>query len=133
MTIKKYANKYKDQLYFVFRVLIGLMFMQHGAQKLFGVFGSKGAVELFSLMGVVGVIEFAGGLLIAFGLFTRIAAAVSAIVMASVYFKVHASNGLMPIVNKGELALVYFAAFLAIIALGAGKWNLEKVLFKKKK
>ncbi len=129
--IKEYAKKYNYYMYFIFRVFVGLLFAQHGAQKLFGLFGAKAPVELFSLMGLAGVIELAGGLLIALGLFTRLAALISALEMLVAYFKVHLPNGLVPIANKGELALLYFAAFLVLVILGAKKWGLEKALFKK--
>ena len=64
-------------------------------------------------------------------MFTRLAAAVSAIEMVIAYFKVHAPNGLIPLVNQGELALLYFVAFLVLMVYGAGKWSLEKALMKK--
>ena len=131
--IEKYANK--DYFYFVFRVFIGLLFLQHGLQKLFGAFGGVAGngqpVELFSLFGLAGLIEFVAGIAIAVGLFTRLAAFISAIEMLVAYFMVHAPNGLIPLVNQGELALLYFAAFAAITAFGAGKWSLEKALMKK--
>ncbi|MEK6949583.1 MAG: DoxX family protein, partial [Nanoarchaeota archaeon] len=121
--------------YFVFRVFIGLLFLQHGLQKLFGAFGGVTGngqpVELFSLFGAAGLIEFVAGIAIAVGLFTRLAAFISAIEMLVAYFMVHIPNGLIPLVNQGELALLYFAAFLALKAYGAGKWSLEKALMKK--
>ena len=128
--IYKYVKNYENHLYFVFRVLIGLLFMQHGAQKLFGMFGFQ-SVPLTSLFGLAGIIEFFGGLAIALGFFTRLAALISALEMGVAYFMVHIPNGLVPILNQGELALLYFAAFLAIMVYGARKWGLEKALLKK--
>ena len=131
--LERYFNT--DYLYFIFRVFAGLLFLQHGLQKLFGAFGGVAGngqpVELFSLFGAAGLIEFIGGIAIAVGLFTRLAAFISAIEMLVAYFMVHAPNGLIPLVNQGELALLYFAAFAAITAFGAGKWSLEKALMKK--
>ena len=129
--LEKLFKKYSDSFYVVFRVLIGLLFFQHGAQKLFGWFGAKGTVQLVSLMGLAGVIEFFGGLAIALGLFTRLAASLSAITMLWAYFQVHFPKGFIPILNRGELALVYFAALLILMLHGARKWGLEKKLFKK--
>ena len=129
--MEKLISKFSDYLYFIFRVFVGLLFFQHGAQKLFGWFSERPPAELFSLMGLAGVVEFAGGLAIALGLFTRPVALICAIQMLFAYFMVHASKGLIPIVNKGELALLYFAAFLVITAYGAKKWGIEKLLFKK--
>ena len=120
-----------DYLYVVSRVMIGLLFFCHGGQKLFAWFGAKAPVELFSLMGLAGVIEFTAGLAIALGFFTRLAAFASALLMLGAYFYAHASGGIIPLVNKGELALLYFAAFLLILSMGARKLSLEKALFKK--
>jgi len=124
-------KKYHEYFYIIFRVFVGLLFFQHGAQKLFGWFGAKGTVELFSLMGFVGIIEFFGGLAIAIGLLTRLAALGSVIIMIGAYFKAHFPNGWMPIMNRGELALMFLVAFLIILVQGARKWSLEKALFKK--
>jgi len=128
--IQKHVQKLHSALYLIFRVLVGLLFAQHGAQKLFGYFGGT-AQPLMSLMGVVGVIELIGGIAIALGLFTRLFAILCAIVMIGAYIKVHASQGLIPIVNKGELALLYLAAFLMLTAHGNGKFSLEQAIFKK--
>jgi putative oxidoreductase len=128
--IGKYLEGKEEYFYFVFRVLIGFLFFQHGAQKLFGLFGGK-PVALFSLMGVAGIMEFFGGIAIVLGLFTRLVALLTGIEMVYAYLMVHASNGWMPIANKGELALLYLAGFLVLIAYGAKKWSLERALFKK--
>jgi len=117
-------------MFFVFRVLVGLLFFQHGLQKTFGLLGGR-AAELFSLMGFVGLIELVGGLAIALGFFTRLAALGSGIVILAAYFKAHAPAGLIPIMNKGELALLYVAIFVVLLAYGAKKWSLERTLFKK--
>ncbi len=124
-------EKYSDYFYFVFRLFVGLLFFQHGAQKLLGWFTNKPPVELFSLMGQAGVIEFAGGLAIALGFFTRLGALVGGIEMVVAYFMVHVPRGPIPIANKGELALLFLDAFLIIIVHGAKIWGLEKFLFKK--
>ncbi len=128
--IGKYLEGKEEYFYFAFRVLIGFLFFQHGAQKLFGLFGGK-SVALFSLMGLAGVIEFFGAIAIALGLFTRLVALFAGIEMVFAYFMVHVSNGWMPIVNKGELPLLYLSGFLVLIAYGAKKWSVERALFKK--
>ncbi len=129
--VEKYANK--DYFYFVFRVFVGLLFLQHGLQKLFGAFGGLGGnpAELFSLMGLAGIIETLGGLGIALGLFTRLVAFVAGIEMLVAYFMAHTPNGPVPLLNLGELPLLYFASFLVIMVYGAGKWSIEKALMKK--
>ena len=128
---EKYFNT--DYLYFVFRVFAGLLFAQHGFQKILGMFGGVGgkAVPLASLFGAAGLIELIAGLAIAFGLFTRLAAVISAIEMIVAYFMVHASQNLMPLINQGELALLYFASFLVLMVYGAKKWSLESAILKK--
>jgi len=133
MTYKYLVKNYGDHLYFVFRVLVGLLFLQHGFQKLFGAFGGLGGgpVELFSMMGLAGLIELIAGLAITFGFFTRLLASIAALELIVAYFMAHASKGLIPIINGGELALLFIAAFFALTVFGARRWSLEKALLKK--
>ena len=77
-------------------------------------------------MGLAGVIEFFGGLLIALGLLTSIAAFIASGQMAFAYWMQHAPNGFWPIQNKGELAVLFCFLFLYIAANGAGIWGLER-------
>jgi len=126
----KIISKYEDYFYFIFRIFVGLLFFQHGAQKLFGWF-EKDPVALFSLLGLAGIIEFFGGIAIFFGLFTRFVALISAIEMLVAYFYIHVPMGFIPIINKGELALLYFAAFLVLFIKGSKKFSLEKRIFKR--
>jgi len=128
---QKNIDRASPYLLSVFRILVGLFFLQHGLQKLFGMFGAQKSVELLSLMGIAGIVEFVAGIAIAVGFFTRPAALVSAVQMLVAYFMAHAPSGWAPIANKGELALLFFAAFLVLIAKGAGKWSLEKAVLKK--
>lgn len=106
------------------RVVFGLMFMQHGAQKLLGAFGAS-AVDLMTLRGVAGVLELFGGLLIVIGLFTRPVAFVLAGEMAVAYFMAHLPRGLVPIENGGELAVLYCFFFLFLTAAGGGAWSVD--------
>lgn len=124
-------QKYHAEGYVLFRVVAGLMFAQHGAQKLFGWFGANGAVELVSLMGLAGVIEFVGGLAIALGFFSRFSAVGGVAVMVGALVMVHFPQGWNPLLNKGELALLYLVAFLNVLVHGNGKWSLEQSLLKK--
>lgn len=109
------------------RIIVGLLFACHGAQKLFGMFGGKGGAQGMMLVG--GVIELAGGILIALGLLTRPAAFLSSGMMAVAYFMAHAGNGFMPIVNKGELAVIYCFVFLYMFFRGAGPLSLDSIIF----
>ena len=132
--MKKLIGKFDDQVYAVMRIVVGLLFACHGAQKtlgmLGGVDGNGGTVELFSMIGLAGAIELVGGLLVMVGLLTSWAAFLSSGLMASAYFMAHASQGFWPIKNGGELAAVYAFVFLAIAARGAGKWSVADALNK---
>ena len=112
----------------VARILIGLLFMQHGAQKLFGMFGGNQVESLFGLMGLAGVMEFFGGLLVVAGLWTAPVAALLALQMLVAYFMAHAGQGLIPVENNGELALLYMAAFAFLAVSGSGPASLDKKL-----
>ncbi|HXM79575.1 MAG TPA: DoxX family protein [Thermoanaerobaculia bacterium] len=110
----------------LFRIVAGLLFASHGAQKLFAVFGGPAATGKPLLL-TAGVIELVGGLLVAVGLFARPAAFVASGEMAVAYFMAHAPGGFWPIVNKGEAAVFYCFAFLFIAAHGAGIWSLDSL------
>ena len=118
-------SKYGPYFYAALRIVTGLMFAMHGSQKLLGIPGDKDPMPLLSMMGVSGTIELVGGLLIALGLFTGIAAFLSSGLMAVAYFMAHASKGLLPIVNQGEPAVLYCFLLLYIAAQGAGVWSLD--------
>ncbi|MGE5359152.1 MAG: DoxX family protein [Bacteroidales bacterium] len=112
-----------DVAYFLMRVVVGLVFAEHGAQKLFGVLGGH-VVPYISQAGAAGVIEFVGGLLVAFGIFTTWAALIVSGEMAVAFFQVHWPQGFFPIVNKGELAVVYCFVFLFIASRGGARWKI---------
>lgn len=111
------------------RVGAGLLFMQHGAQKVFGMLGGAGGsgapVELMSQLGFAGVLEFFGGALIVLGLFTRPVAAILAALMVVAYFVGHSAAGGFPIQNGGELALLYAFVFGYLAVHGAGGFSLD--------
>ena len=119
-----------DVTFTLVRVVIGLLFACHGAQKLFGVLGGTSQVGHTKMM-IAGIIEFGGGLLIAFGLFARIAAFTACGEMALAYFTVHAPHSFWPIINKGELAVAYCFFFLFVVAHGAGPYSLDRLLRRK--
>jgi putative oxidoreductase len=112
--------------YFLLRLFAGVMYACHGAQKLFGAFG--GQVAEAPMMKVAGVIEFGGGVLMAIGLLTSVAAFLASGQMAAAYFMAHAPQGFWPIVNKGELAVVYAFLFLFICARGGGPYSLDALM-----
>ncbi|HWP60365.1 MAG TPA: DoxX family protein [Candidatus Acidoferrales bacterium] len=133
--MERFLGGYSSALYAVMRVVVGLLFACHGAQKLFGVFGGMGdgsAAPLLSLMGLAGVIEFFGGLLIAAGLLAGYAAFVASGQMAAAYFMGHFPRGFWPIENQGELAVVYCFVFLYIASRGAGAWSADAAISRAK-
>jgi putative oxidoreductase len=111
------------------RVAAALLFMQHGAQKLFGLLGgmggSGGTAPLASLLGLAGVLEFFGGALILVGLLVRPLALVLAGEMVAAYVMAHLPQGGFPVQNQGELALLFAAIFLFLLGNGAGNWSLD--------
>jgi putative oxidoreductase len=84
-------------------------------------------LQLFSLMGLAGVLELVGGLLIVLGLFTRPVAFVLSGLMAVAYFMAHAPQGFLPIVNQGELAVMYSFVFLYLSVAGSGAFGIDAV------
>jgi putative oxidoreductase len=113
------------------RIIAGFLYLQHGAQKLFGVLGGT-PVDWLSFLGFAGMLEFFGGLLILLGAFTRPVAFVLAGQMAVAYWMVHGLQGFWPIVNKGELAALYCFVFLLLWTHGGGGFSLDALLGKKK-
>ena len=131
--MERFLGPWAPQLYALLRIVAGLLFACHGAQKLFGVLGGFGGqpgtvVPLYSLMGLAGVIELVGGLCIAVGLLTGYAAFIASGEMAMAYFTAHAPRSFWPLENKGELAVLYCFLFLYMAARGAGIWSLERQL-----
>ena len=123
-------GRYADIVYCIMRLIVGLLFACHGGQKILGFPPSTRPIELDAL-GMLGAwIELLGGFLIAFGLFTRPAAFISSGMMAVAYFMAHAKGGFFPIVNRGELAVVYCFVFLFIFFYGPGRYSLDAILFK---
>ena len=114
------------------RIVTGLLFMQHGAQKLFAIWGREEAVEFLTQMWLAGVLEFFGGALIVVGLLTRPVAFVLAGEMAWAYFQVHFPQGWVPLVNRGELAALYAWVFLFLAANGGGAFSLDGLIARRR-
>ena len=127
----KFLDSYQPQIYALARIVIGLLFALHGAQKLLGWFGGVPDSAPPLVVYGAGTIELVGGLMVALGLFTRWAAFVCSGQMAVAYFMVHQSMGPLPIVNKGEVAALYSWIFLLFAANGDGIYALSSKLSKK--
>ncbi len=111
----------------VLRIVTGFLFLQHGSAKLLGVphIAMFDGLQLFSLMGLAGVLELVGGLLIMVGIFTRPVAFLLSGQMAVAYFMAHAPKSFLPILNHGELAIMFSFVFLYLAVAGAGPFSLD--------
>ena len=111
------------------RIVTAYLFITHGTAKLFGLphVGAFDNLQLFSLIGIAGLIEVVGGVLLFLGLFTRPAAFIMSGEMAFAYFIGHAGQGFVhvPMLNRGELAVLYCFLFLFFAAAGPGAWSLD--------
>lgn len=127
--MERFIGRYAPHAYALLRIMAGLLFAMHGTQKLFGWppsgQGGGGVGELPPLMVVAGVIELVGGLFIAAGFLTRIAAFLASGQMAVAYFMKHATQNFWPTMNQGELAALFCFVFLFIAAHGPGIWSVE--------
>ena len=126
-------GRYIPYTYALFRIVFGLMFLSHGLQKVFGMFGGRAIFggqlpALTSEAGMAGLIELVAGTLIMAGLYTKIAAIVASGEMAVAYFKGHQGRAFWPLENQGELAALFCFAFLYISARGPGIWSFDALL-----
>lgn len=125
----RFLSQRTDELFAVVRIASGLMFSVHGMQKIFGILGA--AQPAFGTqMWLGGLIELAGGLAVALGFFTSWAAFLCSGTMATAYTQFHwklaFGKEILPVVNKGELALLYAFVFLLIAAKGSGKFSVDR-------
>jgi putative oxidoreductase len=121
-------GNFSEGVYAIMRIVVGFLFACHGAQKLFGVFGGHQELHGLTLLG--GIIEFVGGIMIAIGLAASLAAFIASGEMAFAYFRSHAPHGKLPIINHGELAVLYCFVFLYIAAHGSGRFSVDGGLFR---
>ena len=123
---KAFAKQHEDKLYVLFRIIVGLLFLQHGLQKIFGLLGGSVA-DPFTMMWFAGIIELVVGIAITLGLWTRIAALLGALLMLAAWFIAHRSFTQAPIETKGELALLFLAAFVVLFIYGNKTLSIEKL------
>jgi putative oxidoreductase len=129
--MEKWLGKYSGFFYALLRIVAGVLFACHGAQKLFGALG--GQKQEVTLMIVAGVIEFFGGVLIAIGLLAGYAAFIASGEMAAAYFMQHFPKGFWPIMNGGELAVLYCFLFLYIASVGSGILSVDALIAKSRR
>jgi len=127
--MERLLGRFEPQVYALLRIVSGLLFAMHGTQKLLDwpPGGRPGGGSLPPMVLAAGIIELVGGLMIAIGLLGSIAAFIASGQMAFAYFIAHAPNGFWPVVNKGELAVLYCFLFLFIAARGSGVWSIDSV------
>ena len=118
-------ERYRPQLLALLRIVVGLLFLEHAAQK-FLAFPIPFPVQpLPPLLIAAGVIELIAGALVTVGLLTRLAALIASGEMAVAYFYVHLPQGFWPVVNKGEAAILFCFVFLYLAAAGPGAWSID--------
>ena len=124
MTLDDRVTRLAPHVLSVVRVMVGLLFLEHGLSKLFG-FPTGTVREMFTLSWYSGSIEFVAGALLTVGLATRLAAFIASGEMAFAYFLAHAPASFYPIVNRGEGAILYCFIFLYMAFAGGGPWSLD--------
>ena len=120
-----FMRGYEPQAYALLRIISGFLFLWHGLQKLFGFPGQMPPGVPAFIIWVAGPIELVGGILVMIGLFTSWAAFLASGLMAFAYWMGHGTRALLPVVNQGELAVLYCFVFLFISARGPGIWSVD--------
>jgi len=121
-----WLQRWQRQLLALLRIVVGLLFLEHGLSKFFGFpvpFPMPGPLP--PLLVAAGVIECLAGVLVTIGLFTRIAAFIASGEMAVAYFMQHFPQSFWPLANKGEGAILFCFVFLYLAAAGAGAWSVD--------
>jgi putative oxidoreductase len=126
--MERYLGKYSPYLYAILRIVAGLLFAMHGTQKLLGWPGGGPGGSLPPLVQAAGVIELVAGLMIMIGLLTSYAAFIASGEMAVAYFMNHFPKAFWPILNQGELAVLFCFLFLYIASRGAGPLSIDSRL-----
>lgn len=117
-------SRYREQIYAIMRIVAGLLFIQHGIQKAIALLNGTMPADNI-LMIIAAIIETIGAFLIIVGWQTRLAAFIASGEMAFAYFIGHSSSAFLPVINKGELPMLYCFVFLFIAAYGAGIWSVD--------
>ena len=120
-----FMKRLEDEVYALLRIVTGFLFLWHGMQKLLGFPGAMPEGVPAFVIYIAGPLELFGGVLVMIGLFTRPVAFVLSGLMAFAYWMGHGFHALLPILNLGELAVLYCFVFLFISAKGSGIWSLD--------
>ncbi len=132
--VDSFFGRWAPRVFSILRIITGLLFFEHGTSKVFHFpyISMLAGTKISSLIGISGILELVGGGLLTLGLLTRPAAFVISGEMAVAYFMAHAPKSFFPVVNQGELAIVYCFLFLYFAVAGGGPLSLD-ALFKKRK
>jgi putative oxidoreductase len=124
--IDNFLATWSPRVLSILRIIIGLLFLEHGTSKFLSLpVSPMTGVAPTSLSGINGMIELVGGVLIVLGLFTRPVAFILAGDMAVAYFIAHGPRGFFPLLNGGELAIIYCFVFLYLAVAGGGEWSID--------
>jgi putative oxidoreductase len=127
--LARQLDDWEPRILSIVRIMVGLLFMEHGLSKLFS-FPTAfpgGSPAMLSLYWFAGIIEALGGLLLTLGLFTRPVAFIMSGEMAIAYFYSHNPKGFFPLMNGGEGAILYCFIFLYFFVAGGGAWSVDRL------
>jgi putative oxidoreductase len=134
--LESLCTTWSPRLLSILRIVVAFLYIAHGTQKIFGFPLGAGApvvpYELMTLRGASGILEVLGGGLLLLGLFTRPVAFVLSGHMAFAYFLSHNPQNFWPLLNRGELAIMFCFVFLYLAAAGGGPWSLDRALGRDK-
>jgi putative oxidoreductase len=125
-------DRFAPYMLSIMRIMVALLFLQHGLSKYFGFPQAHDPFPVLSMVWFAALIELVGGILVALGLFTRIAAFIMSGQMAVGYFLFHAPKSFFPILNYGDAAILYCFVFLYFVFAGAGPLSLDALLWKRR-
>jgi len=126
--LAKHQAEWEPRALSILRIVVGLLYMEHGLAKLFAFPIAAGHPAMFQLLWFAGVLEMFGGMLIALGLFTRPVAFILSGEMAVAYFMAHLPKSFFPLVNGGDAAILYCFIFLYLFIVGGGCWSLDRLI-----
>jgi putative oxidoreductase len=126
--LAKHQAEWEPRVLSILRIVVGLLFMEHGLAKLLGFPIAAGHPAMFQLLWFAGVLEMFGGLFIALGLFTRPVAFILSGEMAIGYFMDHLPKSFFPLINGGDGAVLYCFIFFYFFIVGGGCWSLDRLI-----
>ncbi len=125
--LARLQSEWEPRVLSILRIVVGLLFMEHGLAKLFGFPTAAVQPAMFQLLWFAGVIETFGGLLLALGLFTRPVVFIMSGEMAVGYFYAHQPRNFFPLLNGGDAAILYCFLFFYFFIAGGGAWSLDRL------